>query len=144
MPSTVLSPPAARLVALAEGLSLTVQVVGHQWAPRDLDNPAAAMVVEMPSFSRNEPDTADDAPLGADGWRISYPLTFYFEITEASASQARAVETVEAFTAAVDDDPDLNGTTFEAKVTAAKPQVIQEASRALIEYALIVECLSFV
>lgn len=139
MASTVLDPVAARLVTILQGLGLST----YKWAPGDLDALPAG-VVEMPTITRTPVDEAEDH-LGQNDWSTSWPVVLYFSLAEEpQASQATAVETVEAFIAAIDADQDLGGAVQEAKVTEAEPEIVEEESRATIRYVCRVEALDFV
>jgi hypothetical protein len=141
MASTILDPIADGLVAVIGTISPTVKA--KKWLIRDTDARPAA-VIELPTVSRTEPDAAEDH-LSQYDWRSEWPVSFYFDFTDATFGQAQALEVIEQFIAAVDADPDLGGTVQEAKAISAGPPEIEEgAARPMLVYPVRVSVLDFV
>lgn len=116
--STILRPPADRLVEILEGLDLTTQVKGRFGVTLKLPRFPCA-VVEIPDVDLSDVEEAE-SQLGADDWRLEYPVNLYFALREADIAQARAVDALEAFILAVKADPTLGGTAeIDAKVVSA-------------------------
>lgn len=150
MSSTILDPVAAALVsklATIAGLSAGA-IKSVKWDPGMSGLPTLpAGVVGMPTFERTEPDEAEDH-LGANDWRLEYPVALVFDLSQAERDQARAVEYVEAFVVAVDADQTLsNGGSplvQEAKVTFGEPEIVEDEARPMIVYRTRVRVLQFV
>lgn len=102
--STWITPIAQALADVAGGLSGLANdatVKGILWAPRDTDVRPAA-VVEMPGIERTAADEAE-SQLGTRDVRLSFPVAFYFDLSEDVAySQSQAVEVCEAYVDAID------------------------------------------
>jgi hypothetical protein len=73
------------------------------------------------------------------------PVVFYFDLSEAAASQAQAIAALEAFIEGVDADASLAGNCQEAKVVEVQPPILDESqARPLIVYPTRVQILKFV
>lgn len=141
MPSTVLDPIAEGIKTVVEGLSPTVKC--QKWVLRDTDARPAA-VIELPTVTRTDVDAVEDH-LGQNDWRSEWPVSFYFDFTDATFGQAQALEVIEKFIAAIDAAPTLSGTVQEAKVVTAGPPEIEEgAARPMLVYPTRVAVLDFV
>jgi len=139
--STVLDPIADGLVTVIQGLSVTTKA--QKWLLRDTDARPAA-VIELPTVRRTDVDMAEDH-LGQLDWRSEWPVSFYFDFTDATFGQAQALEVIEKFIVAVDANPTLSGTVQEAKVlTAGPPEIDEGAARPALVYPTRVGILDFV
>jgi hypothetical protein len=139
MASTIIDPVASALATLVDNLS---GVYGTKWTPKDLGTVPAG-VVGVPRGSRVAVDTAE-SQLGSEDWNLTYTVALFFDLSEAQFSQAQAVEILEAFIAAVDDNPTLDGTVIDAKVTNFEPEVVETMNRPLLSYACDVDVLKLV
>lgn len=148
MSSDILDPIADYLAAtvipsIATSDGTTVKA--HKWSPggAGLDSRPAA-VVSIPSVERTPVDEAEDHISQRD-WNLDYEVVLYFDATTDPAySQAQAVEVVELFIRAIDDDEDLGGNCQEAKVTRAEPaNVVDDQSQAMFAYVCRVGVLKF-
>jgi hypothetical protein len=72
---------------------------------------------------------------------LIYPVSIYFDITEAVQMQALAVEAAELFIKAIDNDEQLSGTVDDAKVTDVTPFTEPDRRRPLAGYECTVEIL---
>lgn len=146
MASTVLDPIAAALQAKLAALTLTAYTGGgtkalkaYKWLPRDFENlPAAA--VGLPDVVRVGLDQPE-MQIGSSTWEITYPVSIYFDISEAQQMQALAAEAAELFIKAIDNDSQLSGTVDDAKVTAVTPFVEPQRKRPLAGFECTVEIL---
>jgi hypothetical protein len=140
--SSILTPLADALLEAARGLG-SEGVKGYRWPPRELAKLPAA-VVELPGVERTPVDAPEDH-LGQRDWKPSFPVIFYFDLSAAESSQDEAVEIVEAFIAAIDEDPSLGGLCQEAKaVEAAFAEYVEDEARPVIRWPVRVEILKFV
>lgn len=142
--STIFRPPAARLVAILRALSVPAAVtlkIPDVWLPASITPPAA--VVELPAFTRTEPE-GEEAELGSDLWVLTYPVALAFSLREAQATQERAAAVVEAFVSAVDADPSLAGTVYEAAVVGGDVEYDKDGADALLIYRTRVVAWKFV
>jgi hypothetical protein len=139
--STVLDPIAEALRAELAAVGVAPVIKAHKWAPRALDKVPAG-VIGVPSLRRREPDGAESR-LGRNDWRLIYPVGLYFELTEAIAAQARAVEVLEAWVKAIDANDTLNDLVEDAAVTVAEPDFTEEG-RPMVLYLTEVHMLAFV
>jgi hypothetical protein len=139
-------PESAVLAPLADALKEKVEGLGgkgYRWSPRELDHLPAA-VIEMPTVTRTQLDAPEDH-LGQKDWRPTFPVVFYFDLSEAQSSQDRAVDLVEEFVLAIDEDPSLGGLCQEAKaVEVLPPEILEGEARPEIRWAVQVEVLKFI
>lgn len=135
MASTILDPVADAIEDLIDGISLN----GHKWTPKDL-GAVPAGVVGLPRGNRVGVDEAE-SQLGSEDWYLTYPTALFFDLSEAQFSQAQAVEKLEAFISAIDDNPTLAGTVLDAKVTNFEAEIVQDTNRPLLSYVCDVEVL---
>lgn len=141
MASTVLDPIADGIKTVVESLSPTVKC--QKWVLRDTDARPAA-VIELPTVNRSDVDGVEDH-LGQNDWRSEWPVSFYFDFSDATFGQAQSLEVIEKFIVAIDAAPTLSGTVQEAKVTSAGPPQIEEgAARPMLVYPTVVGILDFV
>lgn len=146
MPSTIIDPVAGALAAKIAAIAVDgTTVKAYKWSPGPTGiDKLPAGVVTLPSLRRTDVDSAEDH-LGANDWRVTYEVDFFFDASSASFSQRQAVEVIEAFIVAVDADQDLGGTCQEAKVESAEPtDVVSDHARAMFAYACEVSVLKFV
>jgi hypothetical protein len=138
--STTVDPIAAAITTVVGALAVTPAVTGKKWDPgvAGFDSLLPVGVVGMPELRRTEIDSPE-SQLGSNDWNITYPVGLYFDLSEASYSQAQAVEVVEAFITAIDANPYLGGTVSDAKVTEARPEEILDQKRSLLAYRCRVE-----
>lgn len=143
MNSEILEPIAEKLAEIAGGLDTNKGIV---WAPKDTGSRPAA-VVELPSINRSELDRAEDH-LGQDDWTLNYWVVFYFDLSRRPQdAQVKAAAIVEAWIAAVDEQPSLglDGLVQEAKVVeAAEPEFFDNDSKPVIRWRTRVGVLAFV
>jgi hypothetical protein len=134
MASTVLDPVAERIKAKLAELNVITADERHKWAPASI-GVLPAGVIEMPTIARTSPGQAE-SQLGSNDWTLTFPVTLYFELDEATAAQTQATETVEAFIKAIDDDPSLGDPSIieDAKVILAAPSILDDDARAMIAY----------
>lgn len=138
MASTILDPVAEAIKNVAATVTGLNAV---KWTPKDVNPPTA--VVGIPRGHRSGVDEAEQQ-LGSEDWYLTYTVALFFDLSEAQFSQAQAVETLEAFISAIDDNPSLTGTVLDAKVTNFEPEVVTEANRPLLSYSVDVEVLKLV
>lgn len=115
MASTIIEPVADALKSLIEGLGIT----SYRWAPHMMDALPVA-VIDIPAVQRTALGGAE-TEMGRDDWLLTFPVAFYFDLSDAMTTQRAAVEVFEAFVAAVDADPDLSSLVDEARVTSGEP-----------------------
>lgn len=105
-----------------------------RWSPRDLDR-VPAVVVEVPTIRRPEPDEQDLIGLGSNGWVLEYPVTFYFDLSEAGYAQTEAVAYIDAAILAIDANRGLGiPTVIDTAMVAAEPTVVEDRARPLMAY----------
>jgi hypothetical protein len=124
----------------------------YKWGPGAIKLPAA--VIEPPTIKRTEPDEPEDR-VGADNWRLNFPVVFYIELprdTKAQETQAELIQLVVNFIRAIDTlQPDgdgfvLNGLCEDVKVVSAEPfstPPAEEGSRTQLGYETHVSVLTF-
>ena len=134
------------ITPLAELLAEKVKAVGgkpYVWAPAELSSLPAG-VVELPSITRVGVDEPEDH-LGQKDWTLTYPVVFYFDLSKADTSQAKAADLIEAFIGEIDDDQSLEGNCQEAKVVAVEePEFLEDKPKPQIRWMARVEVLKFV
>jgi len=133
------------LVEVLDGLD----VRAYKWSQGGIKVPCA--VIELPTFRRTEPDQPESR-VGADDWRLDFPVIFYREITSKAKPQAELASTVERFIKAIDNlKPSsagliLNDLCEDAKVVEADPFLVDSdkaQSRDLVGYETHVSLLAF-
>ena len=114
MASTVIDPVADVLVAKAEAISITgYDVKAYKWARASIDKRPAA-IVGVPRVQRTNP-TDPEPELRSAGsnsvglWTLTFPVTFYVDLTRPPENAALMVEIVERFIESIDIDPTLGG-----------------------------------
>lgn len=137
MASTILSPLADTIADFISDIAgLDTDVVGEKWDPgmAGMDSLPRG-VVGTPSIRRTDPD-GPEPQMGSDGWYMEYPVTLFFDMSEAKFTQEQAVETVEAFIRAVDTDPSLGDPQVvnDAVVIEATPVQILDEKRPMFAY----------
>jgi hypothetical protein len=137
--SSIIDPVAEALKDIVDGA--VTGLTGIKWGRLEASPPVG--IVGLPTGSRVGVDEAE-SQLGSDDWNLSYPVALFFDLAEAAASQAQAVEAVEAVIAAIDDNPTLSATVFDAKVTNFEPEAITDRNRPLLAYTLDVDVLKLV
>jgi hypothetical protein len=146
MASTVIDTIAASLRAKLAGLTLTSYTGGgtkaltaYKWTRRDFSDLPCA-VVGIPEVHRVGLDQPEHQ-IGSSEWSLVYPVSIYFDITEAVQMQALAVEAAELLIKAIDNDSQLSGTVDDAKVTDVTPFTEPDRRRPLAGYECTVEIL---
>lgn len=129
--------PAEALVAVITSIGLDAEL----WEPPTIRPPMGT--VGTPSVRRTPPDQAE-SQLSTNDWYVDYLVSLYFDITRAQAAQQRMVTALIDFTEAIDADPSLAGTVFEAAVTSAEPFFEDGRNRPLIGYQITVATLSLI
>jgi len=125
---------ASVLAGLAPELWTPADAGTCKWSPRDLDS-VPAVVVEVPTIRRPEPDEQDLIGLGSNGWVLEFPVTFYFDLSEASYAQTEAVAYVDAAILAIDANRGLGiPTVIDTAMVAAEPTVVEDRARPLMAY----------
>ena len=125
---------AAVLDAIAPELWVPMEAGACKWSPKDLDSVPAACI-EVPTIRRPEPDEIDATGIGSNGWVLEFPVTFYFDLSEAAYSQTEAVAYVDAAILAIDANRGLGiATVIDTAMVAAEPTIIKDDNRALIAY----------
>jgi hypothetical protein len=146
MASTVTDPIAEALKTTIEGISsLTIKV--YKWPPKsgDLDTGVApAAVIWSSPRSAGPTPTRPRTTLAENDWNYTFPVTFYFDLGDASFSQGQAVEAIEAFIKAIDANQDLTGTCQEAKAMADQPEYFEGEAKPIIRWPTRVQILKFV
>jgi hypothetical protein len=142
MASSVITPVADRLKAVLEGLAVTPVVTAYRWTPPRLGGTGPFGVVELPRIERTGVDEPE-RELGSDDWLITYPVVLYVDLKDPDRDQERAVELLEAFTAALDENPSMGDATIDdTKVTAGDPSVdLIGESRPMLAYECEVQVL---
>src|SRR4051794_31632298 len=102
MSSTIITPLAEALIEKAEG----VGAKGHRWPPSEITPPC--VVIELPEIERTGVDEPEDH-LGQKDWTVTFTAVFYFDLATAQSDQDGAVDVVEAFINAIDEDQALGG-----------------------------------
>lgn len=138
MASTILDPVAE---ALKNVVDTVAGITAVKWQPKDIPVPAG--VVGIPRGSRVGVDERE-SQLGSNDWNLTYEVGLFFDLSSAQFSQAQAVEKVEEFIAAVDNDPELSGEVLDAKVTGFEPEIVEDRNRPLLMYRCDVEVLKLV
>ena len=135
MASTVLDPVAETLAQFITDLDVDVNVTGIKWERQAIDAQLPVGIVAPPTIHRTEPGDRE-TQMGFDDWDLEYPVGLYFELTDAYTTQTQAVEVVEKFIRAVDEDPSLGDPTIvdDAVVAEAEPEIVEDASRAVLVY----------
>jgi hypothetical protein len=134
---------ASRLITDIEGLS--VDVKAYKWAagPGDGLDSVPAAVVQIPRIERSGVDKNEDH-IGASDLHLTFEVFFFFDASNVTFTMPQALETVAAFTDAIDEDIDLGATCQEAKVTSSDPiNVDSEGGRPLFGYSCTVGVLAF-
>jgi len=143
MTSTIIQPIAAALKGVLEAIADAPPVYLYSPGMEGLDQ-VPCFVIFLPSVRRVAPEQAE-SQLGADDFRLTLPVAYYFDLDDARAAQAKAVEWAEAAIRAVDADPSLGGAVLDAKVSAAEPNYEStDEARPTLSYELEVECLALV
>lgn len=138
------APSSTLLQPLAEAIEGRLRTIGdlktYVWTPRDLDQLPAA-VIELPDVRRPDPDEVDLVGVGANGWIVEYPVTFFFDLQEANYAQSQAVSYVEAAVLAIDYDrslqpfaPVAGGGVIDSAMTLAEAVIVEDRKRVLISY----------
>lgn len=146
MASTILTPVANALAAILATIDLTPQV-NVVWGTSDEKRWAPAMIAATPAVVINVPSvrrTGLDEPereLGSDDWLLTFALDLYVDLKVPGRDQQRAVELLEAVTAAIDANPTLGLPTIDdTKVVSAEPaQDLSDEARPLLTYDLEVQ-----
>ncbi len=139
MTSTILLPLAQALVDLGDGLTLSngARAKGYLYERVEFDR-VPAITVGLPRGSRSGLD-AGERELGSDDWLPEFTVSIYVDLDQDVKAQEQAVELLELYVAAVDDDPSLGiATVDDAKVVRWEDFVQQTAKRALYGYELTV------
>ena len=136
MPSTTLEPLAVAVANLLGGLSVSegLKAYAHDPGFAGLDALPCA-VVGIPRLGRVGVDQPE-SQLGARDWFVTFPVTLYFDIADATATAKLALEYVEAFIKQVDSESlqASDGTVLDSKVTSAEPAEIVNTHRPLLAY----------
>lgn len=147
--STHLQTVADRILTIFAGLDTSLKPYrttagAATWTPKALDR-LPAVVIEIPRITRTALDQAE-MQLGTNDWRIEYPVTFYFDLTNPARVQTQAVAFIEAAINAIDADPtlgDISGV-IDAKLATADPVFIEDGPRAMVAYECEVHVLKLV
>lgn len=136
---------AGALVEVLEGLTIGDKPVNaYKWADGGIRRPSA--VVELPTIRRTQPDQPEDH-LGADDWRLVYPVAFYVEMgVNPREAQARLSQGVVNFIDAIDaSTARLNELSSDLKVIESTPFAVEtQADKiTLIGYETTVSILAF-
>ena len=136
MPSTTLEPLAQSVATLLGGLSVSEGITAYAHDPgfAGLDSLPCA-VVGIPKIGRVSVDQSE-SQLGTRDWFVTFPVTLYFDLADATATAKLALEYVEAFIKQVDTESmqAADGTVLDSKVTNAEPAEIVNAHRPLLAY----------
>lgn len=151
MSSTTVKPVATLIANVIAGLSVTfpggsASVKAYTWDPgMDGFDALPAGVVGVPDIRRVSVDSPE-SQIGSRDWRMTYPVTFVFDLDVAALAQDRVVDCVEAFIKAIDTDTlqASDGSIIDAKVIAARPNVVMTDARPLLAYDCELELLKLV
>ena len=138
MSSTIIAPLAqsvADFISAIDGLPDGVKVTGYRWERQAFDAPLPVATVGIPTVRRTTPGDRE-SQLGLDDWDLEFPVGLLVEIIDPVAAQQLAVEFVEKFIRAVDENPSLDSPTVidDAAVIEAEPEVLVEQPRSLLIY----------
>jgi hypothetical protein len=138
MSSEIVEPLAqqiAEFITEITGLSTGQSVNGYRWERKAFDAKLPVGVVGIPTIRRTAPGERE-SQIGTDDWDMEFPVGLYFDLGDPVAAQQLAVETVERFIRAVDENPSLGDDTVvdDAAVLEAEPEVLMEQPRALLIY----------
>ena len=134
-----LTEPAQAFVDILDPLK---GLTAYLWERENFDQlPAAA--VGVPVFKRHGPDEAE-SQLHTLDWILEYPISFYLDLTNAYSDQQKMVEGLQAIAVALDTDPSLGGTVFDAAITEGTPFVEEGRARPLTGYQITVAALKLV
>lgn len=128
----------------ANGTSHTSTLKAHLWGPRQFDS-LPAVVIELPAIERvglDEPESQ----LGTRDFRLFFPVTLYFDVSEAAYTQAQAIAMIAEVIDAIDADPGLGDpTVIDTKVeNVDRPELEPDASRVRLRYPATVAVLKLV
>lgn len=144
MASTILTPVADALADVLAGINLTpaINLVwgdDRRWAPAMIGS-TPAVVINVPSVRRTGLDEPE-RELGSDDWIITFGVDLYVDLAVPDRDQQRAVELLEAVTAAIDANRTLGMATIDdTKVVSAEPsQDLSDEARPLLTYDLEVQ-----
>jgi hypothetical protein len=119
VPSTTLEPLATAVAALLRALSVSEGLTAYAHDPgfAGLDALPCA-VVGIPTIGRVGLDQSE-SQLGSRDWFVTFPVTLYFDLADATATATLAIEYVEAFIKSVDTESlqAADGTVLDSKVT---------------------------
>lgn len=127
-----------------EGLTLTQPVKTYLWGAggAGLDSVPAA-VVQIPMIDRTRTGEREDH-LGQYDIDLTFEVFFFFDQSLVDYTLPQAIETVTAFTEAIDDDITLGNLVEEAKVVHSEPTNVDSGtSRKLFGYSCTVEVEAF-
>jgi hypothetical protein len=127
MASTIIDPIGQQIKALAAALTVTPAIKAY-WPPIAMPDRLPAAMVQPPAVRRRDPDD-NESQMGSEDWNMTFGVSFYFDLSNATDAQSQGVEFFEAFVAAVDNDPTLGGTVLDAKVTEGEPDYSKIADR---------------
>lgn len=144
MTSTTLDPLSTAVAnAIATvNLSLgagTLKAYAHDPGYAGLDTLPCA-VVGVPTIGRVGTDESE-SQLGTRDWFISYPVSLYFDLADATFTSRQAAEAVEAFIKLIDTESlqAADGTVLDAKVTECVPTEHVDPSRPMLVYECTLE-----
>jgi hypothetical protein len=136
VPSTTLEPLALAVAALLRALSVSEGLTAYAHDPgyAGLDSIPCA-VVGIPTLGRVALDEPE-SQLGSRDWFVTFPVTLYFDLADATATSQLAIEYVEAFIKSVDTESlqAADGTVLDSKVTRAEPAEFVDTHRPLLAY----------
>jgi hypothetical protein len=136
VPSTTLEPLATAVAALLRALSVSQGITAYAHDPgfAGLDALPCA-VVGIPTVGRVGIDQSE-SQIGGRDWYVTFPVTLYFDLADATATAKLAIEYVEAFIKSVDTESlqASDGTVLDSRVTRSEPAEIVNTHRPLLAY----------
>lgn len=103
--------------------AVAIKVYDHE--PSDLDR-MPAITLFPPDVERNQPDEVDDAPMGYNGWTLSWKLRIYVRLEVAKRAQDQLKAILGDVIRVIDANPDLNNALFETRLVKAESGAIEK------------------
>lgn len=104
-----------------------------------------ALVVGFPTLRRQGVEEPE-SEVGSNDWRLSYPVSLFFDLHKAEVTAERILEALEQLVEAIDnpDTWEADQSIIDWALTVAEPVEILDESRSLMSYECRVELLKLV